>query len=65
MISIESFRKKINKYIKNNNKKSGLKEIKIIKKFIGENYIPHDHIIGYLGTMCKNRKLLNTVSRNT
>ena len=39
MISIESFRKKINKYIKNNNKKSGLKEIKIIKKFIGENYI--------------------------
>jgi tetratricopeptide (TPR) repeat protein len=51
VISIESFRKKINKYIKNNNKKSGLKEIKIIKKFIGENYIPHDHIIGYLGTM--------------
>jgi hypothetical protein len=47
VISIESFRKKINKYIKNNNKKSGLKEIKIIKKFIGENYIPHDHIIGY------------------
>lgn len=53
MISIETFRNKINKYIKNKNKKSGFKEIKIIKKLINENDIPHDHIIGYLGVMKK------------
>jgi uncharacterized Rmd1/YagE family protein len=63
VISIESFRKKINKYIKNNNKKSGLKEIKIIKKFIGENYIPHDHIPLQLSTTGKIKLTKKEISK--